>query len=98
MDENDHTSGCETVDSIRNRRLPMLGGLGLFVGATAMVWQGRHIAVFCVGRLLQGLATAIVWTAGLALLADTVGRDGLSSKMGYVKYSLSLAVYTLDLY
>ncbi len=44
-----------------------------------------------IGRMLQGLSAAVVWTAGLALLADTVGPTDIGEMVGYVSMSLTLA-------
>lgn len=46
-----------------------------------------------IGRLLQGLAAAVVWTVGLALLVDTVGSAEIGQTMGYVSISLTLATF-----
>ena len=52
-----------------------------------MLWLGRHIAIFCLARVLQGFASAIVWSVGLALLVDTVGHDNVAMQISYVKYA-----------
>lgn len=40
--------------------------------------------------MFQGAAAAVVWTVGIALLVDTVGKDGLGQAIGYVSMSLSV--------
>ena len=50
-----------------------------------MLWLGRHIAIFCVARVLQGFASSIVWSVGLALLVDTVGSKNVAIQVSYVK-------------
>lgn len=47
--------------------------------------------------MLQGFSAAIVWTVGLALLADTVGHDTIGQAMGYVSLSMSVAVLVAPL-
>ncbi|KAI1869305.1 uncharacterized protein JN550_005935 [Neoarthrinium moseri] len=74
---------------IRNRRTSLLLGLTVFIAGTAMIWAARHFAILSIGRLLQGLASAAVWVVGLALLADTVGRDEVPVAMGYVNVGFS---------
>ena len=41
---------------------------------------------------MQGISAAIVWTVGLALLADTVGHVKIGQAMGYVAMSMSVSV------
>ena len=38
------------------------------------------------------MSAAIVWTVGLALLADTVGHEKIGQAMGYVAMSMSVSV------
>ena len=56
-----------------------------------MLCLGKHIIILVVGRTLQGLSAAMVWTVGLALMVDTVGRNKIGQAMGYVSISLTLA-------
>lgn len=51
------------------------------LGATIMLALSRTIALFIVSRMLQGLAGAIVWSAGLALLLDTFGHARFGKMM-----------------
>ena len=57
-----------------------------------MLCLGTSIALIVTGRVLQGLAAAIVWCVGLALLVDTVGHEEIGKIMGYVTLSMSLAI------
>jgi predicted MFS family arabinose efflux permease len=50
-----------------------------------MLCIGSNIPVFVVGRLLQGISAAMVWSVGLALVVDTVGRDQIAQSMGIVR-------------
>ena len=59
-----------------------------------MLCLGRSIAVLAVGRLLQGLSAAVVWTVGLALLVDTVGPADIAQMLGYVALSVTLATFS----
>ena len=78
------------ADRFENRRWPLLIGLVALGGATALLCVGTSIALWVVGRLFQGTAAAVVWTVGVALLVDTVGKDGLGQAIGYVSMSLSI--------
>lgn len=57
-----------------------------------MLCAGNHIGLWVAGRLLQGASTAVVWTVGLALLVDTVGRDELGQAVGYVGMAMSTGI------
>lgn len=49
-----------------------------------MIWVGRVISLIAIGRFLQGLASACVWSVGLALLVDTVSKNEVPISMGYI--------------
>ncbi|OAA57366.1 major facilitator superfamily transporter amine [Niveomyces insectorum RCEF 264] len=78
------------ADRTASRRLPLLLGLVALAGATVLLCVGRTIGVFVAGRLLQGASAAVVWSVGLALLADTMGQR-LRLAMGYVVIAMSMA-------
>ncbi|KAI9880794.1 MAG: hypothetical protein M1830_000230 [Pleopsidium flavum] len=85
------------ADHSASRRLPLLVGLLALAGATVILCVGSSIAVLVVGRLLQGLSAAVVWTVGLALLVDTVGQKEIGQVMGYVSLSMSIAILVAPL-
>lgn len=64
------------TDKIGSRRLPFLAGLLLLLIATIMLALDHSLVALVVARSLQGVSAAIVWTAGLAMVQDTVGRKG----------------------
>lgn len=76
-------------DTISMRRLPLMLGLAALLGATIMLNVATSVAVFIIGRLLQGISAAVVWVVGLALLADTVPREMLAQYMGYVSLGMT---------
>jgi MFS family permease len=78
------------ADRAESRRWPLLVGLVALAAATALLCVGTHIALWVVGRLFQGAAAAVVWTAGLALMVDTVGKDDLGQAIGYVSMAISV--------
>ncbi|CAG8903359.1 unnamed protein product [Penicillium egyptiacum] len=78
------------ADRAESRRWPLLVGLIALAAATALLCVGTHIALWIVGRLFQGAAAAVVWTAGLALMVDTVGKDDLGQAIGYVSMAISV--------
>jgi MFS family permease len=78
------------ADRAGSRRWPFLLGLVLLAAATALLCIGTDIGLWIAGRLFQGAAAAVVWTVGIALLVDTVGKEGLGQAIGYVSMSLSI--------
>ena len=57
-----------------------------------MLCVGNSIGILIAGRLIQGFSAAIVWTVGLALLADTVGKDEIGQVVGYVSIAMSIGI------
>lgn len=85
------------ADHTASRRLPLLIGLLALAGSTLLLCLGKTIAMLVAGRILQGISAAVVWTVGLALLADTVGHETIGQSMGYVTMSMSVAVLVAPL-
>ncbi|KAH8880021.1 MFS general substrate transporter [Thozetella sp. PMI_491] len=79
------------ADHTSSRRLPLVLGLLALAGSTLLLCLGKTIALLIVGRLLQGLSAAIVWSVGLALLADTMGRN-IGYALGYVSIAMSVGL------
>lgn len=77
--------------------MPLLVGLGALCASTLLLCLGRGLVVLVVGRALQGVSAAVVWTVGLALLVDTVGRGRVGEAMGYVALAMSFAVLVAPL-
>ncbi|PKY03266.1 MFS transporter [Aspergillus campestris IBT 28561] len=75
------------ADRTQSRRWPFLIGLAILVVATALLCIGTNLALWIVGRLLQGAAGAMVWTVGLALLVDRFEEDALGQALGYAAMS-----------
>ncbi|KAJ5690787.1 hypothetical protein N7462_005179 [Penicillium macrosclerotiorum] len=78
------------ADRAESRRWPFLIGLAALAAATALLCVGTNLGLWIAGRLFQGATAAVVWTVGIALLVDTVGKEGLGQAIGYVSMSLSL--------
>ena len=72
------------ADRTSSRQLPFLSGLAALLGATVLLGFGSSIAVLVVGRVLQGISAAVVWTVGLAMVLDTVGPENLGKTIGSV--------------
>ncbi|WP_019419064.1 MFS transporter [Paenibacillus sp. OSY-SE] len=65
------------------RRIPMLFGLFGLAGATILFGFSHQFWLLVVARILQGVAAAATWTAGLALLADIFPPAARGKAMGY---------------
>lgn len=79
------------ADHTSSRRLPLLLGLVALCASTLLLCLGKAISLLVLGRILQGLSAAIVWSVGLALLVDTVGRN-IGYAMGYVNIAMSVGL------
>ncbi|RYC65439.1 hypothetical protein CHU98_g778 [Xylaria longipes] len=79
------------ADHTSSRRWPLLLGLVALTGSTLLLAFGNSIGLFVLGRVLQGLSAAVVWSVGCALLVDTMGsKVGLA--MGYINISMSIGL------
>ncbi|KAK3902996.1 major facilitator superfamily domain-containing protein [Staphylotrichum tortipilum] len=74
-----------------SRRWPFILGLLALCASTLLRCLGKTIAVLVVGRILEGLRAAIVWSVGLALLVDTVGKD-VGYAIGYVNIAMAVGL------
>ncbi|RWA03933.1 hypothetical protein EKO27_g11171 [Xylaria grammica] len=79
------------ADHTSSRRWPLLLGLLALAGSTFLLAFGNSIGLFVLGRVLQGLSAAVVWSVGCALLVDTMGSS-VGVAMGYVNISMSIAL------
>lgn len=79
------------ADRTHSRRMPLLLGLVALAASTLLLMLGTSITMLVLGRLLQGLSAAVVWSVGLALLADTMGSK-IGMAMGYVAIAMSMGL------
>lgn len=80
------------ADHTSNRSVTYFTGLFILATATVLFGLAKAAWVLVVSRLLQGLSAAIVYTVGLALLVDTVGRDSIGQWMGTALSSSSFGL------
>lgn len=80
------------ADHTSNRSVTFYGGLTILAAATLLFGLARASWVLVISRLLQGLSAAIVYTVGLALLVDTVGRESIGQWMGTALSSSSFGL------
>lgn len=79
------------ADHTSSRRWPLLIGLFALAASTLLLCLGTTMALLVLGRILQGFSAAIVWSVGLALLADTFG-DKIGVAMGYSSIAMSFGL------
>ncbi|KAI1808952.1 MFS general substrate transporter [Daldinia bambusicola] len=79
------------ADHTSSRRWPLLLGLVALAASTLLLCFGNSIGLLVVGRVLQGLSAAIVWSVGCALLVDTM-KNNVGVAMGYVSVAMSVGL------
>ncbi|OJJ44967.1 hypothetical protein ASPZODRAFT_17877 [Penicilliopsis zonata CBS 506.65] len=82
------------ADRMQTRRWPLLTGLVALAASTSLLCVGNTLGLWIAGRIFQGASAAVVWTVGLALLVDTVGKESLGQFLGYTSMGLSLGAMT----
>lgn len=90
------------TDRSTSRRTPFLLGLLLLLIATILLWVAPRLAdasipIQVVARLLQGLASTVVWTTGFAVLVDAVGQEHIGEASGYIGIALNAGSITAPL-
>ena len=78
-----------------SRQLPFLAGLVVAAAATLLLCFGTALWMLVVARLLQGFAASAVYTAGLALIADTVDANQVGSWQ--VKPAQNVSLHSLQM-
>lgn len=74
------------------RRGPMLGGLFGLAAATVLFAFSYDFVSLLVARLLQGVAAAATWTAGLALVADSYPAAKRGWALGVVLQGMTVGL------
>lgn len=75
----------------------MLIGLIMLTAATVILCLSKTLAMFMVGRALQGISASLTWTVGLALVIDSVDSNDVGKATGWVGMSASLGILTAPL-
>ncbi|KAI9704835.1 MAG: hypothetical protein M1836_006615 [Candelina mexicana] len=81
------------ADRNKSRQLPLLVGLGAMASSTLMLHFGAAIWILILARVLQGLAAAVLYSAGLALLYDSVGNENVGEAMGYITLAITAGTF-----
>ncbi len=77
----------------RGRRGPFLGGLLAFGGATLLFAFAGTYPVLLLARVLQGIAAAATWVAGLSMVADHFPADQRGKAMSAVFACANLGMF-----
>lgn len=55
-----------------------------------MFWFARSTTQLLIARIFQGFSCAVVWTVGLALTVDTMGKEQVGAAMGVVSMGMTV--------
>ncbi|KAL8794966.1 MAG: hypothetical protein Q9195_002548 [Heterodermia aff. obscurata] len=80
------------ADRASSRQATFLTGLALTFAATILFAISKAPGLLVLARCLQGASAGIVYTVGLALLIDTVGRESLGQWMGFVMIGFNIGL------
>ncbi|KAL3431769.1 major facilitator superfamily domain-containing protein [Aspergillus tetrazonus] len=78
------------ADKTSSRQAPFMVGLLALAGSTVVFWFARTIEALVIARTFQGLSCAVVWTVGMALIVDTMGKDQVGAAMGIVSTAMTV--------
>lgn len=81
------------ADRLHHRRLIMLAGLAVLVGATLILFFAKGMALYMVGRVVQGISAAVVWVVGLAIIADVGDSSNIAYLMSFPGIGLSMGMF-----
>ncbi|KAI0318746.1 major facilitator superfamily domain-containing protein [Amylostereum chailletii] len=73
-----------------SRKIPLMLGLIALAGSQIMMMEAPAYWVMALARVLQGISSSVVWTAGLALLCDTTPEKYVGQQLGLAMTGLSL--------
>ncbi|KAI0731600.1 major facilitator superfamily domain-containing protein [Fomitopsis betulina] len=60
----------------------MLFGQGCLIASQLLLMLAPKFWVMCIGRFIEGIASAVIMTAGLALICDTTPEKAIGSQLG----------------
>ncbi|OJJ65065.1 hypothetical protein ASPSYDRAFT_142555 [Aspergillus sydowii CBS 593.65] len=82
------------ADKSSSRQAPFLIGLFALAASTVMFWFAHRVSALVIARTFQGLSCAVVWTVGMALIVDTMGKD----QAGYhAVFAMAIALIVVDI-
>lgn len=81
------------ADKLKKRKWLMLAGLFLIMLATLVLCLAKTTWLYMLGRVFQGMSGGVVWTVGLAILADSGSVDNLAFLMGFPGIGSAVGVF-----
>ena len=84
-------AGC-IADYFTSRRTTFVIAFFALIGSTVLLCIGSSIGILILGRILQGISSALTWTAGLTLVVETVEKREVGIAMGVCSLGVSLAL------
>lgn len=70
------------VDHAKSRRIPWYAGAILVTMGSLLFGFFNRYYIFIISRILHGVASSVLYTVGLAMLADTIDKDKVGRWMG----------------
>jgi MFS family permease len=93
-----HTALCAWyVDRAQSRRLAWYLGIVLITVGSLCFGFANNIAWLICSRMLHGLSSSILYTVGLAVLVDTVGKEEVGRWMGTAMSCNNVGIITSPL-
>lgn len=80
-------------DKIKQRQTLMMSAILIIIGCTIMICLARTTTVYFIGRFFQGLSGALVWTVGLAMIADSADANSMAFYMSFPAIATSSGMF-----
>lgn len=80
-------------DKMKQRQTLMIGGLLIVIGSTLIMCLSKWLWLYYIGRFIQGVSAALVWTVGLAIVADSGNSDNIAFLMSFPGVSTALGMF-----
>ncbi|EIN13364.1 MFS general substrate transporter [Punctularia strigosozonata HHB-11173 SS5] len=74
----------------QNRKVPLLLGMLALIGSQVMLMEAPSYSILVIGRVIQGIASSVIWILGLALLCDTAPEQSVGRQLGLAMSGVSL--------
>ena len=82
------------ADKSSRRQAPLTAGLLFLFSGTITLWLAKSGAVLLAGRIFQGISCGFIWSIGLALIVDTVGKKNVGQVLALADIALCLGIAT----
>ncbi|KAF9020372.1 MFS general substrate transporter [Hymenopellis radicata] len=78
------------AEKYQSRQIPLLIGNALHIGAQIMFMEAHKYWLMCCARVLQGIASTMVWVVGLALISDVTPEAQVGRQLGLAISGLTI--------